>query len=153
MNETMNRHIIAKLVTLAVVMQVEGCSTPAINKSLVGKPASGPINPAADRYDKKFVQAVELHWYDLLDRANREPPKGEVVLKFRLHEDGEISDMAIISNTVGDKWWATLCENAVQDPAPYQRWPQEMHKQFPRLYREIKFTFNYDSEPDASKSK
>ncbi|HEV2392406.1 MAG TPA: hypothetical protein VG146_08590 [Verrucomicrobiae bacterium] len=93
-------------------------------------------------YDYAFIQAVEQHWYDLLDeRQYASDSRGRVVLHFTLHYDGRVTDMEMAENTAGEVL-GLICEKAVLDPAPFQPWPIEMRRVMGET-RNIQFTFIY----------
>ena len=95
------------------------------------------------RYDAEFVDAVTTRWYSLLDSQQFALDRtGKVTLQFRLNYDGTITDMAVVQNTVGDVL-GYVCQNAINDPAPYKPWPEEMRREIGKNYREITFTFYY----------
>lgn len=94
-------------------------------------------------YDAVVVAAVQQRWYDLLeDRQYALERSGRVVLEFRLHHDGRITDVKVNANDVGD-FWALICQKAVEDPSPYAKWPTEMRREIGRDYRDVRFTFHY----------
>ena len=99
-------------------------------------------------YDAAFIEAVQQRWYDLLDSMNFSFDRhGRVVLQFHLNYDGTITDMKVVDDTVDDSMdgiMGILCQRAVRDPAPYERWPREMRLQTDKDYREIQFSFFYD---------
>jgi hypothetical protein len=66
---------------------------------------------------------------------------GKVVLKFRLHGDGTISQMTTAEATVGETLSFT-CEAAVMGASPFGRWPSVLKAQALDP-REITFTFHY----------
>jgi len=95
------------------------------------------------QYDSEFVDAVTYHWYSLLDNRQFALDRtGKVTLRFHLNYDGTISDMAVLQNTVGDVL-GYVCQNAINDPAPFKPWPQDMRRLVGANYREITFTFFY----------
>jgi hypothetical protein len=94
-------------------------------------------------YDAAFLAAVQKRWNDLLDQAQfARDGRGHVVLQFRLHQDGTISDMKMVENT-STEVLGVICVSAVLDPAPYERWPIEMRRLNAGPYRDIRFTFYY----------
>ena len=94
-------------------------------------------------YDAAFIAVVCQHWYDLLDEHNYAMDRtGKVVLQFHLNYDGRITDMKVVDCTVGDVL-GLLCQKAVLDPAPFEKWPGEMRLMVDKDYREIQFTFYY----------
>jgi hypothetical protein len=94
-------------------------------------------------YDAAFVRAVEQRWFDLLDNISFDGyRRGKVMLQFRLHDDGRVTDMQLLDENVGQTL-SLLCQKAVLDPAPYERWPSEMRQMVERDYREFHFAFYY----------
>lgn len=94
-------------------------------------------------YDAELIRAIKDRWYTLLDeRAHASDTRGKVVLRFRLHPDGRISELTVAENTVGEML-ALLCQKAVLDPQPYTVWPLEMRRVFGET-RNIQFTFYYN---------
>src|SRR5262245_15541117 len=94
-------------------------------------------------YDAAFILAVQQRWFDLLEEHQFTPRTGKVVLDFRLTYDGRITDMKVNDNTVGELLgW--ICQKAVQDPAPFTKWPSDMRKMVGADFREVRFTFFYD---------
>lgn len=95
-------------------------------------------------YDAALIEAIQSRWYDLLDQISYNNYRsGRVVVQFRLNYDGRITDMRIAETTVGDTL-ALLCQKAILDPAPYEKWPQEMRQMADKDYRDISFTFYYN---------
>jgi hypothetical protein len=95
-------------------------------------------------YDAALIEAIQSRWYDLLDQISYNNYRsGRVVVSFRLNYDGRITDMRIAETTVGDTL-ALLCQKAILDPAPYDKWPQEMRQMADKDYRDISFTFYYN---------
>lgn len=99
---------------------------------------------AFGEYDYAFIRAVEQRWYQLLDdNQYLLDRQGKVVLQFRLHYDGRITDMEVAGNTVGDVL-GLLCQKAILDPAPFPKWPSAMRQAVRSEYRDVRFTFYYD---------
>lgn len=92
-------------------------------------------------YDSRFIRAVEQRWFSLLDGRTTTIP-GEVVVEFRLRHDGRIENLRVLSNSAGEIL-GLICEKAILDPAPYDRWPLEMRNELRQDYRDVKFTFHY----------
>jgi hypothetical protein len=96
-------------------------------------------------YDARFVEAVSQNWYNLLDSQKFSLDRtGKVVLLFRLNYDGTISQMRIGENGVGDLL-GYVCEKAVLDGAPYERWTEDMRLKLGN-YADVQFTFDYFAE-------
>jgi hypothetical protein len=96
--------------------------------------------PLGDYIDD-MVRTVQTHWYQLLENKSADIP-GKVVLHFRLHPDGRISDMKVLRNEVSDLL-QIACERAVLDPK-FKKWPNEMRLALPNDFYDITFTFYYE---------
>ena len=95
-------------------------------------------------YDAAFINAIDQRWQDLLDsREFASDRRGRVVVQFHLNYDGRITDMKVAENTVGEVL-GLVCQKAVLDPAPFERWPADMRRMVERDFREIVFTFYYN---------
>ncbi len=94
-------------------------------------------------YDAALVEAVTQRWYDLLDSQQFAMDRtGKVTLRFHLNNDGTITEMNVLENTVGDLL-GYVCQKAINDPAPFAPWPTDMRRLIGEDYREITFTFYY----------
>jgi len=94
-------------------------------------------------YDWALVQAIQRAWYALLDEQSYAADfRGKVMVRFHLHQDGNITELTIVENTAG---WVpgAICETAIQKPKPYTRFPAEMRRVVGDV-RSIQFTFFYD---------
>jgi outer membrane biosynthesis protein TonB len=95
-------------------------------------------------YDRAFIDAVSERWYDLLDNMSYDGyRRGTVVLQFHLNYDGRITEMKVLENTVTGTL-SLLCEKAVSDPSPFDKWSRDMRLMVGKDFREIKFTFYYN---------
>ena len=92
-------------------------------------------------YDAAIIHAIQQRWYSLLE--SRPTPRGKVVVEFRMHYDGRVTDMKINDADVGELY-ALFCQKAVQDPSPYPRWPSDMRRQLQADHRDVRFTFYYN---------
>jgi outer membrane biosynthesis protein TonB len=93
-------------------------------------------------YDAALVEAISQRWFTLLDeRDYASDSRGKVVLQFRLHYDGRITDMNVADNTAGEVL-GLICQKAVLDPAPFAAWPSDMRRTLGDI-RSIQFTFYY----------
>lgn len=94
-------------------------------------------------YDAALVEAISQRWYTLLDQRDyASDSRGRVVLQFRLHYDGRITDMNVAENTAGEVL-GLICQKAVLDPAPFAQWPGDMRRMMGDT-RSIQFTFYYN---------
>jgi hypothetical protein len=92
-------------------------------------------------YIADMVDAVRAHWYQLLENKSADIT-GKVVLRFRLHPDGRVSDMTVLQNEVSDLL-QMACERAVLDPK-FKKWTREMRLNLPNDFYDITFTFFYE---------
>jgi len=95
-------------------------------------------------YDREFIDAVRAHWYQLLENITAEG-NGKVVVEFRLHPDGRVTDLKIAQNEMSELL-GIICQQAISDPAPYRKWPEDMRRDIPKDYRDVTFTFYYSTD-------
>ncbi len=81
-------------------------------------------------YTQRMMEAIQSTWWDLLFRARMENYQpGVVVVRFKLHRDGTISDLAVVESGV-----ATMptfaCKDAISACAPFDAWRPDMVAQF-----------------------
>jgi len=94
-------------------------------------------------YDRAIIEAVTDHWYALLDsRHFAQDRTGKVIVRFKLRYDGSISEMSTLENTVGETL-NYVCQEAIEESAPFAAWPSDMRRQIADNYREISFVFYY----------
>ena len=94
-------------------------------------------------YDRAIIEAVSQRWYDLLDsRRFAQDRTGKVTLRFKLKSDGTIIEMQTTDNNVGELL-GYLCQEAIEEAAPFAKWPPDMVRMIGANYREITFTFYY----------
>jgi hypothetical protein len=94
-------------------------------------------------YDGAIVEAVSQRWYDLLDNHRyAQDRSGKVTLHFKLKSDGTIIEMQTVENNVGELL-GYLCQEAIEEAAPFAKWPDDMVRMIGTNYREITFTFYY----------
>ena len=93
-------------------------------------------------YDAAFIAAVQQRWYDLLDSTQFAQRSGKVVVEFQLTHDGQIHNMRVVGNEVGEIL-SLICQRAIKDPAPYQPWPADMRRMLGGKARDVMFTFYY----------
>jgi len=94
-------------------------------------------------YDAALVAAVRQRWCDLLANTPFSPRAGRVVLEFHLNDSGRITDLKV-KESDADPILALLSQRAVQDPAPYSKWPEDMRRAVARHFREVTFTFHFN---------
>jgi hypothetical protein len=95
-------------------------------------------------YDAMFIEAVQSRWFSILEERDFVGNQGgRVVVEFRLHQDGRITDLTVVEASVSEllSWF---CQRAVLDPAPYLPFPSDLRRMLHNDYREIRFTFYYN---------
>ena len=122
---------------------------PKIVPLITAAPARTPdiansLSPVITDYDTALIKAVQNKWEKLLKnseyRINQK--SGQVTVKFKLHPDGSISELAVAQSTLGadlDK----LSQAALAESAPFDPWPDEMKAKVVGNFRELTFTFRY----------
>lgn len=94
-------------------------------------------------YDAMLVEAISQRWFSLLDERDYAlEGRGKVELRFRLHQDGRITDLDVAENSASEVL-GLICLKAVRDPAPFAAWPSEMRRLMGES-RSIRFTFYYN---------
>jgi outer membrane biosynthesis protein TonB len=94
-------------------------------------------------YDRAIIEAVTSRWYQLLDSHRfAEDRTGKVIVHFKLLPDGTITEVKFLENTVG-QLLGYVCEEAIQEAAPFGKWPADLKRLLNANYREISFTFYY----------
>jgi hypothetical protein len=94
-------------------------------------------------YDARLIYAVQRCWDDLLEsRQFAGEQTGKVTIRFRLYSDGTIQQVTESESTV-DSVLTLLCRMAIEHPAPYDPWPNELRHKIAENYRELTFTFFY----------
>lgn len=95
-------------------------------------------------YDQAIIEAIQSHWFNLLDeRSFTRNDTGKVVITFILHADGRVTDVRIGETTVTDIL-GIICQRAVNDPAPFLPWPNDMRRLVGSDHRYVRFTFYYN---------
>jgi len=93
-------------------------------------------------YAQRMMEAIQSSWWAIVDRTRFESvARGRVVVRFRLHRDGSVTDAAILSSEV-PRLMALACKDAVQSPAPFDAWRADMVALFGQQ-DEVTITFNY----------
>jgi hypothetical protein len=93
-------------------------------------------------YDGAIIRAIEQRWYGILDESAFVTRSGKVVVEFRIHYDGRVTDLKVVEQDVGELL-SLYCRRAISDPAPFGPWPSDMRRMVGRDYRDVRFTFHY----------
>lgn len=95
-------------------------------------------------YDSAIIYAVQNRWYYLLESGGfARDRSGKVLLEFKLHYDGRVTELKVIENSV-DELLCLLCQKAILDPAPFERWPTDLRRLVGADFRVVTFTFYYN---------
>ncbi|PWU12611.1 MAG: hypothetical protein C5B50_21175 [Verrucomicrobia bacterium] len=106
-------------------------------------PSQDVIGSPFGAYDWELIAAVEQRWFDLLDHQHFSyDAHGYVVVKFTLHYDGSITEIDEQENTTGHTIWSVICEQAIKEPSPFRRFPDDMRASV-GLNRHLTFKFIY----------
>ena len=98
-------------------------------------------------YIKALCRQVGDHYID--DGQIINDGIGKVVIDFRLHDDGTVSEITVANNTVEAESSANkllcelVCQRAIKDCGSFGPWPSDMRNQIGRPYEDIEFTFHY----------
>ncbi len=94
-------------------------------------------------YDRALIYAVQARWDSLLEQQGFVGDRtGKVSIVFKLEYDGTVRDVQVTSNNVGNLL-SYDCQAAIEDAAPFGKWPDEMRQVIGENYREVTFTFVY----------
>ena len=108
-----------------------------------GKASMDAISTPFGQYDKLLIEAVQQRWDDLLDSQKFALDRtGKVTVTFHLNPDGSVTESKISSNSVGDLL-GYVCQEAIEQAAPFGKWPDDMRRMVGANFREITFTFFY----------
>ncbi len=93
-------------------------------------------------YAQRMMEAIQSSWWDIIDRMRLESAvRGTVVVRFKLHRDGSITDATILFENV-PRLMALACMDAVQSPAPFDAWRADMVALF-GTSDDVTITFHY----------
>ncbi len=95
-------------------------------------------------YDHQLIEAISQRWFALLDQRDyASDSRGKVVINFKLFSDGSVQGMGISENTTTSEVLGIICRKAIEDPAPFPKWPTDMERMLGNT-RHIQFTFYYN---------
>lgn len=94
-------------------------------------------------YDRAIIDAIQTRWYALLDSQQFASDRtGMVTVYFHLNPDGTVTESKITKSTVGELL-GYVCQEAIDQAAPFGKWPPDMRRMIGANFREITFTFYY----------
>jgi outer membrane biosynthesis protein TonB len=77
-------------------------------------------------YSQRMLEAIQGSWWGLIDRTHLDEfSSGYVVVRFRIHRDGTITDAEVVASTV-PSLASLICKDAILLPAPYDTWRADM---------------------------
>jgi outer membrane biosynthesis protein TonB len=95
-------------------------------------------------YDARLIASIQHRWFQLIDESGvRLTQHGKVVVTFRLHADGRVSEIKATESSLGTLS-SYVCQAAVQDPAPFEEWPEAFLAKIGTDSRVVRFTFFFN---------
>ena len=77
-------------------------------------------------YTQRMLEAIQSTWWSIIERSRFEGvARGSVIVRFRLHRDGTVTDAQILGSEV-TQVMSLACKDAVMAPAPYDIWRADM---------------------------
>ena len=107
----------------------------------IGVPALDVRLTGYGDYDARFVQAVRLAWLRFREKPGWFYP-GRVVVDFKLHHDGTISELTVQKNAT-TAVQSYYCKEALAGPAPFEKWTESMRREIGTNVRSCRFSFHY----------
>ena len=107
----------------------------------IGVPALDVRLTGYGDYDARFAQSVRLAWLRFRDKPGWFHP-GKVVVDFKLHHDGTISELAVQHNLATVRQ-GFFCKEALAGPAPFEKWTEPMRREIGSDVRACRFSFHY----------
>lgn len=81
-------------------------------------------------YTQRMMEAIQSSWWSILEKSKFESvARGRVVVQFKLCRDGSVMDAQILRSEV-PQILALACKDAVQAPAPFDAWREDMVAMF-----------------------
>jgi hypothetical protein len=104
-------------------------------------------------YYKAFLGAVEGRWIGLLEQRDYGHQKaGAVVLEFKLHQDGRVTDMKVVDSAMNEVL-CLICQKSVLDLCPFARWPNAMQQSIGAEHCTLTLAFKYPPDGAAQARK
>ena len=77
-------------------------------------------------YTQRMLEAIQSSWWSIIERSRFEGvSRGRVIVSFRLHRDGTVTDAQVLGTEV-TRVMTLACKDAVMAPAPYDIWRADM---------------------------
>ena len=109
--------------------------------SRAGPPALNVRLTGYSDYDARFINAVRHAWLRYRAKLDWFHP-GHVVIDFKLHHTGAITDLAVRNSTARPRQ-TYYCRQALEGPAPFPEWTPTMRREIGADFRRCQFSFHY----------
>ena len=77
-------------------------------------------------YTQRMMEAIQSSWWSIIERSRFEGvSRGNVIVRFRLHRDGTVTDAQVLGTEV-TRVMTLACKDAVMAPDPYDIWRADM---------------------------
>lgn len=77
-------------------------------------------------YTQRMMEAIQSSWWSIIEKSKFETvARGRVVVQFKIYRDGSVVDVQILRSEV-PQILALACKDAVQAPAPFDSWREDM---------------------------
>ena len=77
-------------------------------------------------YTQRMMEAIQSSWWSIIERSRFEGvSRGRVIVSFRLHRDGTVTDAQVLGSEV-TRVMTLACKDAVMAPSPYDIWRADM---------------------------
>jgi hypothetical protein len=100
--------------------------------------------PECRAYLRSAMEPIHMPAYE----ASSLPHDFVVVVRFKLHADGSVSDLAATQNTNSPV--APLCLRVIKDRSPFPKWPSKMRSVVGQDYFEIYYRFGWNMTPPSA---
>lgn len=81
-------------------------------------------------YMQRMMEAIQSCWWDIIERSRFETvSRGRVVVRFKLHRDGTVTDAVILRYEV-PRIMSLACKDSVMASAPFDAWRSDMVAMF-----------------------
>ena len=91
-------------------------------------------------YDARFFAAISIAWRKQIRDRSWTPSR--VVVDFNLYHDGKINNL-VVRETNAAAVLQYYCREAIQRPAPFEPWTDDMRRQLGKGPRHCRISFNY----------
>lgn len=131
-----------RFVPLLIAGLLIGCQSSKTSSPRPVELADQPVASSTyEAYDRNLSLRIQQQWHESI-HTKLPLPKGKVVVSFKLHTSGQISDIKIVSTDVeGD--FNSICTRAVDVSGPDLEWSESMKQTIGQDHRKITVGFHY----------